>query len=461
MGEGGEGVVERPGEARGGVVGEDEAGAGAGLPRVRLDGVGEPAGAAHHGGRAVAQAVELVEAARLVAGRHEEDVRSRLDPVRERLVVAPVEPDPAGEGRLEGVEERLVARLARAEDDEAEVVAPELRGQALEAEIDPLLLHETAHHADHGNLVSGLHPHPLEQRPLHPRLAGEIGGAVMVGEVRIVPRIPVAVVDAVDDPDQARGPLAEEAVEPEAALGGEDLAGVGLAHGGEQIGVPDPVLQEAQLVGGEILGRQQPAVRLESELADRVPAGRREEPVPGEEGAGVERGEGGVPVVDVEDVGRPAHPLTAGEGGHGEEGEAVMLVPARGVDPVLVEEGRAVQEVDSDVARRQRRGVGREAQLARAEPDRDVAQEVDGDEVVPLAPDRRIERQEEADVLLRGAEHPREPGDRIAEPPGLGEGGGLGRHLTDRERPHPRPQITVPGGMTAPFGITMTPPWIE
>ena len=64
-----------------------------------LDRVGEAARAAHHRRRAVAQAVHLVEAARLVARRHEEEVGAGLDPVRQLLVVAAEVPGLAREAR--------------------------------------------------------------------------------------------------------------------------------------------------------------------------------------------------------------------------------------------------------------------------------------------------------------------------------------------------------------------------
>jgi hypothetical protein len=91
---------------------EDEAGTLAGGKVEGLHGVGEAAGLVDHGRNAVAQAVHLVEAAGLELRGHQEDVRRRLDPVGEVLIVATVEPGLAGEALLERMEELLVARLA-------------------------------------------------------------------------------------------------------------------------------------------------------------------------------------------------------------------------------------------------------------------------------------------------------------------------------------------------------------
>ena len=107
--------LDRPAQAGGVVVFEDETGAGAGARVPGLHGVGEPAGAVHDGHRAVAQAVELVEAAGLVARRHEEHVGARLDQVGEVVVEAAVETDLAREGALQAAEHVLEPRLAAAE----------------------------------------------------------------------------------------------------------------------------------------------------------------------------------------------------------------------------------------------------------------------------------------------------------------------------------------------------------
>src|SRR5262245_12417301 len=67
---------------------EEETGAFAGQRVELLDRVGEPAGRSHDRRGTVAHAVHLVEAARLVARRHEIEIRAAFDQVRERLVVA-------------------------------------------------------------------------------------------------------------------------------------------------------------------------------------------------------------------------------------------------------------------------------------------------------------------------------------------------------------------------------------
>src|SRR5258708_4481753 len=69
-------------ESAGREILEGEARARTGAFVVLDDRVGEPAGRPHDGERAVAKAVELIQAARLEPRRHEEEIRSRLDAVR-------------------------------------------------------------------------------------------------------------------------------------------------------------------------------------------------------------------------------------------------------------------------------------------------------------------------------------------------------------------------------------------
>src|SRR5689334_24738882 len=60
------------------------------------DGVGEPADGAHDGDRAVAQRDELTQTARLEARRHEEQVATGIDPLRQGGVEPEREEEPRG-----------------------------------------------------------------------------------------------------------------------------------------------------------------------------------------------------------------------------------------------------------------------------------------------------------------------------------------------------------------------------
>src|SRR6185369_13501839 len=123
----------------------------------------------------------------------------RLDPVRQRLVIAAVVPGAAREAAGELGEEGLVADLAAAERHEAAVAAGEERRQDVEREIETLLLGEAGDDAEHRR-VGLRHSDLAQEHTLHLSLAGEVAERVVVRNARIGLRIPLSVVDAVDDP---------------------------------------------------------------------------------------------------------------------------------------------------------------------------------------------------------------------------------------------------------------------
>ena len=99
--------------------------------------VGQAADAAHHRHRAVAQAVHLVEPARLEPRRHQEDVGARLDQVRQRLVEADARGDRDPGARRQRPPHVLVARLAGAEHDERGVELRQLVGERARSDRSP------------------------------------------------------------------------------------------------------------------------------------------------------------------------------------------------------------------------------------------------------------------------------------------------------------------------------------
>src|ERR1700744_3271810 len=80
-------------------------------------------------------------------------------------------------------------------------------------------------------------------------LAFPVAGAEWLRQLRADPRVP-AFVDAVQYPRQWRGvgAPAQQALEPAAEFARGDLAGIGLADGGEMRGVDDAALEKRQFV---------------------------------------------------------------------------------------------------------------------------------------------------------------------------------------------------------------------
>ena len=136
------GAADGAGEGGGVDGGELEAGGGAGVQRgdVGVDHrVGEAAGAGDDGDAAVAQAVELGQAAGLEARGDDDGVAAGLHQVGERLVVADDGADAAGELGGERAEGASRGRLAGAEDGEAVAGADDVLGGDPGEEVDALL----------------------------------------------------------------------------------------------------------------------------------------------------------------------------------------------------------------------------------------------------------------------------------------------------------------------------------
>ena len=77
-------------------------------------------------------------------------------------------------------------------------------------------------------------------------LPGEVLGGVVGGDVVVGGRVPLGVVDAIEDAVEVGGALAEDIVEAVAEFGSLDLLGVFAADGGEGVGVDDASLEEVE-----------------------------------------------------------------------------------------------------------------------------------------------------------------------------------------------------------------------
>ena len=110
VGEGGQGTGQGTEQRAGRVVLEQE-------PVSRGDGVGEPPDLPDHRHRAVPQAVHLIQAARLVARGHQEEIGAAFDPMRQPVVVAFAKMHPARMRGRQPAQHLVIVRLARPEND--------------------------------------------------------------------------------------------------------------------------------------------------------------------------------------------------------------------------------------------------------------------------------------------------------------------------------------------------------
>ena len=258
--------------------------------------------------------------------------------------------------------------------------------------------------------------------------------------MRVGARVP-GLVDAVEDAGEPAlaGAGAQKPVEAAAHLGGLDLPRVGLAHRGDLRGVEDAGLQEGQLPvefgAVDLEGRLRHAEpgqgvpgeqALIGEVVDRQHA-RHPPAAPGEIG----RGQGRLPVVEVQEVGRP---VGVGAGGEvrrreAEAGEAQVVVAEIAV---LVAVGRAVALVEVGAEQHvDPQAVGRldQAEVAGRNP-REALEAGDHRNLGERRADLPVARDQHADVVVRH-QRPGQGGRDLAEAAGLHEVGHLGRGVQD------------------------------
>ena len=270
--------------------------------------------------------------------------------------------------------------------------------------------------------------------------------------MRVGRGVPDGVVDSVEDTAQRRATGAQDAVDALAEGGRLDLGGVARAHGGERVGEDHAGLQEVDLaVELEELGHEVAGVEVED-----VPVVGREtalegEVVEGEDGAQapelrIERGRGaeeggcerGLPLVDVQHVGRLALGAQPLERGTAEEGEALgvvgVVLPAFPVEAVAVEVAVGAQQHGRDGRAGNANHLGRlhaardrrvEARAGRRRADGTQRAAVSGDAHRHLDPG--------------GGERGRQRGQHVGEAPRLGVRIDLGREHHDAHRGPRRP----------------------
>ncbi len=208
------------------------------------DGVGEPAGAAHQRQRAVAQGIELRQAARLEARRHDDAVAARHNQVRQRLVIAERHPDPAGMSLRRCREAGFEIAVAAAKQDEPAAECDQPR-QGGEQEVEPLLRGQPGDRAEQRRITVRRDAKSLRQRPLSRGLPRRrIVDAIAARQQGIFFRRPDKRVDAVQNPGQHIGAAAQQPVETPAEGRGLDFSGISRADRRQTVGIKQPGFEE-------------------------------------------------------------------------------------------------------------------------------------------------------------------------------------------------------------------------
>ena len=190
-----------------------------GIPQLHR--VGEAAGLVHDRHRAVAQAVHLVEAARLVARRHQEHVGAGLDQVRELVREAVVEADLARERARELARTAVSNRGSPLPSTTSwkPCAAQQLRQHARRAARSPSGRRAATRCRSPARRASYGRPHRSRAAPACRRALPARSSAVKrCGISAIALGAPLVVVDAVEDADDGRRSRAQERIEPGAVL---------------------------------------------------------------------------------------------------------------------------------------------------------------------------------------------------------------------------------------------------
>ncbi len=278
----------------------------------------QAAGEADDGDGAIAQAVELAQAARLKEGGHQEEIAAGFDAVGEGGIETDLDGALAGKALGQKAVAALEFAPAAAEQNELHVGGEHLL-QGAQLNVHALLLGQASHRAEEGDLGADGQAQFLLQLHFVGGFALQIAGAVTVEEVRIALRFPLVIIHAVENSHQGVLPPAQYAVQAAAVLLGGDFPGVAGADGGDAVGVSDARLEtihaavefhagHAEEFGGQVgqgkFGGGKIALKghVMNGQADR----RRRSPAAAAAFVGHEgRGQGGLPIMQVKHLGPP------------------------------------------------------------------------------------------------------------------------------------------------------------
>ena len=180
-----------------GILLELEPGSRAVLHIERLDTVVQPAGCSHNRHRTILQAVHLIQPRGFVARRHEEQIGSGLDFVRQQVVVSDLHAHPARIRRRQSPEQVFVLALARSQHHQHQVFAHQLvclfRNQ-----IEALLIRKARHDSDQrpAQVLRGQSKH-FQQILLAHLLPAQIFCRISDGDQPVLLGVPRRVIHAV------------------------------------------------------------------------------------------------------------------------------------------------------------------------------------------------------------------------------------------------------------------------
>ena len=252
------------------VVREGEAGSGILVLVVRLYGIAQSTGLTYDRNRSVAEGDQLAESARLEEGRHQIRIAGSIDLMADFIGIINLRGDLIMVLPVIVTEHVLVLLIAGTEYHELDIILAELIHDALD-EVETLLVGETGYDTDHHLARIHVHAELLLERLLVLRLLlTEVAGVERLYEVLIRLRIPVIIVDTVDDTAEVMCTCAEQSIEALAVERHLDLLGVGIGNRRDRVGIHDTTLQEVTILLTLELIRCEVVVGQLGEALDRL-----------------------------------------------------------------------------------------------------------------------------------------------------------------------------------------------
>ena len=350
------------------IVEEAEAVASAGGFIVGKYRIPQAAGFAHDGQGAVAQGNHLAQAAGFKLGRHQEHIRTSVDPMGQRAVHLEARGYLSGILLLGPAEQVHVLGVAHAQHHQLHLFIHDLADHPVH-QVQALLVTQAADDGDDGRFRLHIQAQFHLQRALARRFSGKIVHCETGRDQRIVLGIVFAGIDAVEYAGQMVLLGAEQAVHALAVIGGLNLFGIGGTDCGDLVTIDQTGLHEVgaaialQLVIGIIFIAQRQhilhilnaknALVLQVVDGEHSTYGRVERQLiilDAQQG----RDHTALPVVGVDDIRLEADQGQTVEYAAAEEAKPLMLVAAHAVNVAAAKVIFVVHEVIGDAVVHQR-----------------------------------------------------------------------------------------------------------
>ena len=399
-------------------------------------GVAQAARLAHDRHGAVAHGDHLGEAARLELAGHEEHVAAGVDAVRQLVVHREARGQPARILALRPGEQVGVLRLAHAQHDQLDARAHQLADDALH-QVEALLVGQAGDDAHQRRVRLNAQAELLLQLLLAALLAAQMIRVEVGVDHRVLRRVVIVDVDAVEDAGELILARAQQAVEALAVERGLNLIRIARGHGGQLVRVDEAGLHVVRAAVALELVRGEQAVAQ----AQRILHGLDREHalilqvVDGVHGLHVlierevrvldleqRRDHAGLPVVAVHDVRAEVKVHQRVDDRAGEEAEALVLVAAEAVDVGAAKVVVVVHKVERDALIHE--GLDAAVLLAPAQLHLKLTLELHILGV--FLRDGGVERQDDAHVVAALLEHGGERADHVSQAAGLDERDALG-----------------------------------